>query len=90
MMPHLHHLLYLAAGPDTTQFSNVAGNIEVLVAAFATIALVPLLVVAGFEYMLGGVEQKARVKHRGIQIAIGYGVIVLASAIAGVITALFK
>lgn len=74
-----------AAGPDTSQFSAVAGNIAVVALAIAGIALIPLIMVAGVVEIWGGLSMKSSLRHHALAIAKGYAVIVLAGALAGLL-----
>lgn len=74
-----------AAGPDTSQFSAIAGNISIVVLALAGIMLVPLIMVAGVVEIWGGLAMKSTLRHHAKGIVFGYGVIVLGGAIAGLL-----
>ncbi len=74
---------------DTSSISKTAGKIISMIRNIAIIAGVLIIVILGFKYMMGSVEEKADYKKSFIPLIVGIVIIMGATSIAAFLFNLF-
>lgn len=78
-----------SANVDTSEISGTVGNIIAMIRNISIIAGVLIIVILGFKYMMGSVEEKAGYQKSFIPLIVGIVVIMGATSIASFLFNLF-